>query len=70
MLDKLQKQSSILSIDLDAALRERFTQRRNKNLNGLLIYLQNPKNYEQEIKMQREPLCVNSQWALRRWINV
>ena len=50
MLDKLQKESSVFSIDLAAALREKFTQRRNKNLNGLLIYLKNPKKYEQEIK--------------------
>ena len=58
MLDKLQKHSSVLRIDLAAALCERFTQCRNKDLNGLLIYLQNPKKYEQEIKIpKRTVMC-------------
>ena len=53
MLDKLKKHSSVLSIDLAAALRERFTLRRNKNLNGLLIYLHNPKKHEKQIKKRK-----------------
>ena len=47
-----------MRIDLAAALCERFTQCRNKDLNGLLIYLQNPKKYEQEIKIpKRTVMC-------------
>jgi hypothetical protein len=46
MLDKLEQQSSTLSIGLAKALRERLTARRS-NLTDMLIYLQNPKKYDE-----------------------
>lgn len=46
MLDKLEQQSSTLSIDLAMALCKRLTACCS-NLKYLLIYLQNPKKYDE-----------------------
>lgn len=50
VLDKLKSQDTILSAQLSEALRKRIGERRLTEVTGLLIYLQNPKKYEQEVK--------------------
>lgn len=68
MLDKLDQQSSVLSTDLAAALRERLKQRRNTNLTGLLIYLRNPQKYEQELKKLENTFPVPKKTGIRQEI--
>ncbi|XP_060801934.1 uncharacterized protein LOC132903887 [Amyelois transitella] len=49
ILDKLQQKNTVLSNQLTQSLHERIKERRT-NLTGVLIYLQNPKKYDQEAK--------------------
>jgi len=49
ILEKLDKQSTLLSTDLATAFRKRITQRRT-DLSGTLIYLQNPNKFEHDLK--------------------
>lgn len=48
ILEKLDKQSTVLSTNLATALRERIGQRRT-NVTGTLLYLQNPKKFEDDL---------------------
>lgn len=49
ILDKLQQQNTVLSNQLSQTLHERIQERRT-DLTGVLIYLQNPKKYDEEAK--------------------
>lgn len=49
ILEKLDKQSTLLSTDLATAFRERIGQRRT-DLSGTLVYLQNPNKFEHDLK--------------------
>ena len=50
VLDKLKSQDTILSAELSEALRKRIGEWRLTEVTGMLIYLQNPKKYEQEVR--------------------
>jgi len=49
ILEKLDKQQGLLCAELATALRQRIKERRT-DLTGILIYLNNPKKYEQDLK--------------------
>ncbi|KAF2890274.1 hypothetical protein ILUMI_15899 [Ignelater luminosus] len=68
ILDKLQKQDTVLSNQLSKSLRERIQERRTE-LTGVLIYLQNPKKYDQqETKNTDHTFFVTKKAAIRQEI--
>ncbi|KAF2891366.1 hypothetical protein ILUMI_14808 [Ignelater luminosus] len=67
ILDKLQKQDTVLSNQLSKSLRERIQERRTE-LTGVLIYLQNPKKYDQETKNTDHTFFVPKKAAIRQEI--
>lgn len=54
ILDKLDKQSSCLSVQLSEALRMRINGRRSTVMTGILVYLCNPKKYDMYMRQADE----------------
>lgn len=50
VLDKLNNQGTSLSAELAEALRNRIAERRLSEVTGTLVYLKNPKKYEEAVK--------------------
>ncbi|KAF2890270.1 hypothetical protein ILUMI_15903, partial [Ignelater luminosus] len=67
ILDKLQKQDTVLSNQLSKSLRERIQERRTE-LTGVLIYLQNLEKYDQETKNTDHTFFVPKKAAIRQEI--
>ncbi|CAH0403229.1 unnamed protein product [Chilo suppressalis] len=66
VLDKLKGQDTALSAELSEALRKRIGERRLNEITGLLIYLQKPKKYEQEVRKPDDTFTMPKKNVLRQ----